>query len=116
QKDENKSVNNLVKVKCFYGTDDEDPFEWFAEFERAAKANNWTGDRRFHIASGYLKGIAADWYSENEKEINEWKTEDETEEKKSESFYHRFVQQFAPEERQHRWAIELGALKQQELE
>ncbi|CAG8586139.1 1639_t:CDS:2, partial [Ambispora leptoticha] len=48
--------------------------------------------------------------------INEWKTEDETEEKKSESFYYRFVQQFAPEERQHRWAIELGALKQQELE
>ncbi|CAG8611355.1 12742_t:CDS:1, partial [Gigaspora rosea] len=34
--------SNLVKIKYFYGTDDEDLFEWFDDFERAAEANNWT--------------------------------------------------------------------------
>ncbi|CAG8804559.1 5014_t:CDS:1 [Gigaspora margarita] len=33
--------NNLVKVKYIYSTNNED-FEYFKNFERAAEANNWT--------------------------------------------------------------------------
>ncbi|CAG8831827.1 54_t:CDS:1, partial [Gigaspora rosea] len=47
-------------VKYFYGTDDKDPFEWLDDFEKVAKANNWTEERRVKIASGYLKEIAAE--------------------------------------------------------
>ncbi|CAG8842446.1 8960_t:CDS:1, partial [Gigaspora margarita] len=28
-------------VKCFYSTDEEDPFEWFNNFECAFEANKW---------------------------------------------------------------------------
>ncbi|CAG8799298.1 855_t:CDS:2 [Gigaspora margarita] len=57
--------SNHVKVKSFYGTEDENPFEWFDIFERAAEANNWPKNQQLKIASGYLKEMAADWYKEN---------------------------------------------------
>ncbi|RIB30630.1 hypothetical protein C2G38_2152082 [Gigaspora rosea] len=77
--------NNLVKVKYFYGTDDKDPFEWLDDFEKVAKANNWTEERRVKIASGYLKEIAAEWYKENKEVIKYWnvKGENEEEQKKT---------------------------------
>ncbi|CAG8637731.1 8634_t:CDS:2, partial [Gigaspora rosea] len=53
----------------------EDPIEWFDDFERTAEANNWNGDRRLQIASGYLKEVAADWYKEKKNKIAYWKTE-----------------------------------------
>ncbi|RIB30064.1 hypothetical protein C2G38_2153636 [Gigaspora rosea] len=98
---------NHVRIKCFFSTEDEDPIEWFDDFERAAEANNWNGDRRLQIASGYLKEAAADWYKEERINISYWKTgsEDEVERRK-----------FAPPEKQHHWQLELNSLTQQEHE
>ncbi|CAG8747670.1 8989_t:CDS:1, partial [Cetraspora pellucida] len=63
---------NYVKVRSFSGSDDEDPIEWFDDFERAAEANNWTDERKLKIASGYLKGLAAEWYKDNRSVIEKW--------------------------------------------
>jgi hypothetical protein len=38
----NRAELNLVKPTYFHGTDNEDPYEWLASFERAATANQWT--------------------------------------------------------------------------
>jgi hypothetical protein len=57
---------NLVKPTYFYGTDNEDPYEWLASFERAASANQWTNNRKIAIAAGYLRDAAAKWYNENQ--------------------------------------------------
>lgn len=38
--------NNHVRIKSFFSTEDEDPIEGFNEFERAAEANNWTGNQK----------------------------------------------------------------------
>ncbi|CAG8798349.1 3613_t:CDS:2, partial [Gigaspora rosea] len=78
--------------------------------------NNWAENRCLKIASGYLKGAAAEWYKENKNEIKNWKTESENEDEKKKSFYHLLAKQFAPPERQHHWQIELNSLKQQEFE
>ncbi|CAG8476658.1 17424_t:CDS:2 [Gigaspora margarita] len=59
--------SNHVKVKGFYSTKDEDPFEWFDDFECATKANNWPKNCQLKIASGYLKEMVANWYKENKK-------------------------------------------------
>ncbi|CAG8848277.1 32914_t:CDS:2, partial [Gigaspora margarita] len=61
---------------------DEDPIEWFDDFERAAEANNWNGDRRLQIALGYPKEAAADWYREVRNSIKDWKTESEDDEER----------------------------------
>ncbi|CAG8847284.1 32006_t:CDS:1, partial [Racocetra persica] len=50
---------NLVRVEPFFGTEEEDPLEWVELFDRAADANNWTPGRKTKIASGYLRGVAA---------------------------------------------------------
>ena len=42
----NRAELNLVKPNYFHGTDNEDPYEWLASFERAATANQWTNNKR----------------------------------------------------------------------
>ncbi|CAG8469724.1 10547_t:CDS:2 [Gigaspora rosea] len=73
----------------------------------AAEANNWAKDRRVKITSGYLKEMAAGWYKRIKEEVEYWKVKENNETEKPKSFYHLFVEQFAPEERQHRWQMEL---------
>ncbi|CAI2199648.1 5640_t:CDS:1, partial [Funneliformis geosporum] len=55
---------NLVPVRRFSGKTDEDPNDWLVHFEKAAKANNWTSERILEIVSGFLEGMAADWYED----------------------------------------------------
>jgi hypothetical protein len=51
---------NLVKVDYFTGN--EDPMEWWQNFEKAAKANNWNDERQFVLAPTYLRKAADIWY------------------------------------------------------
>ena len=54
-----------LKPRVFHGKESEDPKQWLDDFERIAKANNWSAQRWPEIAGGYLEGIAADWYNDN---------------------------------------------------
>lgn len=103
---------NHVKVRSFSGNDDDDPIEWFDDFEWAAEANNWSDERKLKIASGYLKGMAAEWYKDNKANIDGWKDEDD----QDHSFYHLLVTYFATPEKQHKWQIQLNNLAQLENE
>ena len=71
-----ENLRPIMKVKEFYGRDDEDPHEWCAEFEKACAANGWSGNdnniRRKDIASSYLRGNATEWYETDQANIVQW--------------------------------------------
>lgn len=103
---------NHVPVKYFAGREDEDPVEWMEEFERAATANNWTNGRKLRIAPGYLTNLAADWYHENQEDIEQWRDDNDVQH----SFYHAMISFFSTPEKRHRWQQELYELIQQDDE
>lgn len=104
--------NNWVRVRNFYGEEEEDPFEWIEAFERASGANNWSNGRKIKIATGYLAGMAADWYHDNKNELVHWDNEYQV----NASFVPAFLKYFATPERKHQWQVELNSLKQKESE
>ncbi|CAG8719924.1 10579_t:CDS:1 [Racocetra persica] len=98
------------KFKPFHSTEDEDLVEWIEAFQRAANANNWPKPRRIDIASGYLFGIAANWYSDHKDDLQYWDNENQP----GASFASEFVKYFTTPERRYRWQIDLNLLTQQE--
>src|SRR3990170_3991022 len=52
------------KPKQFWGKESKDPKQWLKNFERIARANNWSDRRWIEIAGGYMEGIAADWFKD----------------------------------------------------
>ncbi|CAG8443644.1 9928_t:CDS:10 [Cetraspora pellucida] len=85
----NSKETNLVKVRTFSGNDDDDS-----------------------IASGHLRGIAAEWYKDNCDEITYWKRDGAEEN----SFHSLLVTFFTTPEKQHKWQLELNTLSQGENE
>jgi hypothetical protein len=61
--------SRIVDFPEFRGGD-QDPIEWFDEFERAYAANNINKKRKFQIAKVYLKGEAQTWVKKSG--IREW--------------------------------------------
>lgn len=69
QNEQEENNNNnimamLVKPSKFAGTSQEDPREWFEDFEMAANANGWNAGRKRDAVGAYLKKGARDWYLE----------------------------------------------------
>ena len=60
---------NVLKVEPFYGKKTEDPVTWLAAFNRAITTNQWKDNRRVAIASGYLRGEAAEWFEGKKADI-----------------------------------------------
>ena len=106
-----ENMRPIMKVKEFYGRDDEDPHEWCAEFEKACAANGWTGDpnnvRRKDIAASYLRGNAAEWYGADQANIVQWHIDGQ-----NDNFRERFKDHFSPESKQIQWQFELTNIKQ----
>jgi hypothetical protein len=100
-----KRETNLVPVKRFSGKSEEDPSDWIAHFEKAAKANNWNNERMVEIAGGFLDHVAADWY-EDTTFAQGWRVgadEDDTE-----TFVLKFVTHFSTIEQQNKWHYEIN--------
>jgi len=99
---------NLVKPNCYYGRDDEDPFNWLASFERAAIANQWNDNRKPQIAAGYLKDSAARWFDDNQDRIVYWDNPGNPY-----NFTDQFIHHFANVTIKNKWMSNLDMLRQQ---
>ena len=104
---------NLVPVKRFSGKSEEDPSDWIAHFEKAAKANNWTANRMVEIAGGFLENVAADWYEDNTF-AQGWKVGDDEDD--AETFVFKFINHFSTIEQQNKWHYELNDILQERNE
>ncbi|CAG8611341.1 12741_t:CDS:2 [Gigaspora rosea] len=60
--------------------------------------------------------MAAEWYKRIRESIEFWKVKEENEIDRNKSFYHLFMAQFTPEERQYWWQMELYELQQKDTE
>ena len=107
-----ENLRPIMKVKEFYGRDDEDPHEWCAEFEKACAANGWSGNdnniRRKDIASSYLRGNAAEWYETDQANIVQWHIDGQ-----NDNFRERFKNYFSPQSKQIKWQTELISIQQE---
>jgi hypothetical protein len=108
---------NLVPVRRFSGKAEEDPNDWLIHFEKAAKANNWAQDRSLEIVGGFLDGIAADWYEDND--FNSWNDPEEVDDDDNNNnqpgpntFVAKFLDHFSTIEQQNRWHYELNEILQ----
>ena len=54
----------VVKPTTFSGKSNEDPQEWFTQFERVAGANNWNDAAKLRIVPAYLIGAAGRWFAQ----------------------------------------------------
>ena len=54
----------LVKPPKFSATSQEDPSEWFDDYELATNANGWNDERKKNAMGAYLKKGAREWYLE----------------------------------------------------
>ena len=104
---------SIVKINDFSGRNDEDPYEWIDQFERAAEANRWADARLVAIAKGYFKGAAADWVRDAtavgvNNRINAWNTNGAA----ATSLRPRMMEKFASETKQNRWYQELMTTRQ----
>src|SRR6185503_7937259 len=89
----------------------EDPLTWFNNFEKAKNANQWKDDRRVAIAGGYLKGLAAEWFSDIKTTIgNNWVHGSGT--GNVQNFEDQFKLRFVTEQRKNKWFDELMQIKQ----
>ena len=106
-----ENMRPIMRIKEFYGRDDEDPHEWCAEFEKASAANGWAGNdnnvRRKNIASAYLRGNAAEWYETDQANIAQWHIDGQ-----NDNFRERFKDHFSPQSKQIHWQVELTNIKQ----
>ncbi len=107
-----ENMRPIMKVREFYGRDNEDPHEWCAEFEKACAANGWAGNannvRRRDIAASYLRENAAEWYEEDQANIAQWHTDGQ-----NDNFRERFKSYFSPQSKQIQWQVELTNIKQE---
>ena len=104
---------SIIKVSDFHGKETEDPYEWVDQFERAAEANQWVAARMLPIATGYLKGAAADWLraatAQNAaNRITAWINNGVP----LTSLKDRLTDKYAPESKQNRWYQELMTMRQ----
>src|SRR3954453_3588323 len=104
---------SIVKVPDFCERDDENPYEWLDQFERAAEANRWADARLVAIAKGYFKGAAADWARDAtaqgaNQQITTWNTNGAA----ATSLRPRLITKFASETKQNRWYQELMTTRQ----
>jgi hypothetical protein len=104
----NRAELNLVKPTYFHGTDNEDPYEWLASFERAATANQWTNNRKIAIAAGYLRDAAAKWYDENQLNFQNWAVQGS-----QYNFTNQFLDYFANATMKNKWMTDLELIRQQ---
>src|SRR5256886_8805839 len=106
-----ENMRPIMKVKEFYGRDDEDPHEWCAEFEKACAANGWGGNdnniRRKNIASSYLRGNATEWYETDQANIAQWHIDGQ-----NDNFRERFKDHFSPQSKQIQWQFEITNIRQ----
>ena len=106
-----ENMRPIMKVKEFYGRDDEDPHEQCAEFEKACAANGWGGNdnniRRKNIASSYLRGNAAEWYETDQANIAQWHIDGQ-----NDNFRERFKDHFSPQSKQIQWQFEITNIRQ----
>lgn len=108
---------SIIKLSDFSGKDNEDPYEWIDQFERAAEANRWADGRLVAIAKGYLKDAAADWIREAtavgaNNQINAWNNNNAA----ATSLRPRLIAKFASETKQNRWYQELMTTRQLPME
>ena len=54
----------FVQPDRFYGCPNNDVIDWFASFERIARANEWDMSKWGRIVSAYLRGPAGDYFEE----------------------------------------------------
>ena len=106
-----EKIENIVKVREFYGRDEENPVEWIEEFNRIADANNWKNDRKLLIAAAYLRETAAEWYEDDKENILQWDKMG-----KNDSFEERFIEKFLTTMKISRQWGELLSIKQKEGE
>ena len=104
---------SIIKVSDFSGKDNEDPYEWIDQFERAAEANRWADARLVPIAKGYFKGAAADWARDAtaataQNQIVQWDNNNAV----NTSLKPRLIAKFASETKQNRWYQELMTTRQ----
>ena len=99
---------NLVKPNCYYGRDDEDPFDWLASFEYTAIANQWNDNRKPQIAAEYLKDSAARWFDDNQDRIVYWDNPGNPY-----NFTDQFIHHFANATMKNKWMSDLDMLRQQ---
>lgn len=105
---------SIVKVTDFSGKDNEDPYEWIDQFERAAEANQWGDGRLVAIAKGYFKGAAADWVRDATaaNAVNQIVAWDGGNNAANTSLRPRLIEKFASETKQNRWYQELMTTRQ----
>ena len=99
---------NYTTPRKFYGKDKEDPIDWLKEFNRAGTINNWSNQRKLAIIRIYLEEEAEYWFEEEE-EIEEWKNNWKT-------FEEKFKEKFITDERKYSWYNEWINLKQEKDE
>ncbi len=56
------SKSFFVHPEKFYGYPNDDVLDWFASFERIARANEWDGVKKGRMISAYLRGPAGDHF------------------------------------------------------
>ncbi|HEY1247838.1 MAG TPA: retrotransposon gag family protein, partial [Nitrososphaera sp.] len=105
---QNGREQTLITVEPFKGDSSQDPYTWITEFERAAQANHWEDDRKFQLASVYLKGIAADWYRSLQPVPNAYNNDAQ----QNQSFKHLFLARFSTTQQKARWQKQLFEIKQ----
>ena len=54
----------MIDLPYFYGGN-QDPITWIIDFDKACNANGISDNNKLQVASAYLKGAAATWWTEN---------------------------------------------------
>src|SRR6266480_2866623 len=106
-----EKAENILKVREFFEKDEEDSLEWIKEFNRIADANNWKESKRIIITAAHLREIAAEWYDQDQENIQRWFKEGN-----NDSFEERFVGKFTTEIERSEWIRKLTEFKQKRKE
>ncbi len=68
----NTREGTYAKLSEYHGRSGEDVMAWCEEVERVAIANNWRNGQIHMIIAVYLKGVATDYYEEENVNITGW--------------------------------------------
>ena len=97
----------LAKPEIFEGKEAEDPEKWIEAFIRIAEANNWSEARWINIVGGFLRGTAANWYSENKRHFSQWNIDGE-----ENNFTEMFIERFTSPLLKIQWHMQYLTLRQ----
>lgn len=61
--------SKVADIPIFYGGN-QDPYEWYQDFDRSCNANGITDARKLEVVPAYLKGAASTWWSQNQRLAN----------------------------------------------